>query len=351
VTNLKNLKEPIMTMRDRVIAQINHEETDEIPYTLYIDPDPAARLDEHYGHGEWREWIENHIAGVGFLDTMVRRKLNDRDETDAFGGLWRIDREEFHLEKAPLPEPTFEGYEFPSLETFTEPAIESRDYAIELLKAEPETYRVINMGWGLFEMSWSLRGMENILMDFACEQEFVEELLDKLTELMLGFVDFWEDVPADAIFFGDDWGGQRGVLMGPDRWRQFLKPCYAKIYARTHAQGKKVISHCCGSVDTILDDAIEIGLDVLQSVQPEPAGMNPYSLKERFGDRLAFWGCLGSQSTVPFGTPDEIRAEVAKLKSEMGRGGGFILETAKSVSADVPTANAVAVLEAFTGRS
>ena len=92
-------------------------------------------------------------------------------------------------------------------------------------------------------------------------------------------------------------------------------------------------------------------MDVLQSVQPEPAGMNPYSLKERFGDRITFWGCMGSQSTVPFGTPDEIRAEVAKLKTEMSRGGGFILETAKSVSADVPTENAVAVLEAFTGRS
>jgi uroporphyrinogen decarboxylase len=343
-------KETLMTPRERVIAAINHEETDAVPYTLYIEETLRDKIDEHYGSDEWRSWLVEHIGSVGGLDTRIRRQLSDSEETDAFGGLWRIDAAEFHLEKAPLPEPTFDGYDFPKLQTFLDNAQESHDQAIELLKAEPDTYRTIGMGWGLFESSWALRGMENLLVDFIAEPDFVEEMLDKLTELMLGFVDFWADVPADAIFFGDDWGAQRGVIIGPERWRKFLKPRWAKIYEHTHAQGKKVISHCCGSVVEIMDDLVEIGLDVLESVQPEAAGMNPYELKKRFGDRMTFWGCVGSQSLVPFATPDEIRAEVAKLKREMSVGGGFILSTAKNLPAETPVENAVAIVEAFTGR-
>ncbi len=96
-----------------------------------------------------------------------------------------------------------------------------------------------------------------------------------------------------------------------------------------------------------MHDIIEIGLDVLESVQPEAVGMNPYGLKCRYGNRITFWGGLGSQSTIPFGAPDEIRAEVAKLCREMGRGGGYILSPAKPLQPETPTENAAAVVEAF----
>ena len=97
-----------------------------------------------------------------------------------------------------------------------------------------------------------------------------------------------------------------------------------------------------------MPDIIEIGLDVLESVQPEARGMNPYELKASYGDDIAFWGCLGSQSTIPFGTPAEITSEVKKLKQRMGAGGGFILAPAKSLQPGTPIANAAAVVEAFT---
>jgi len=114
-----------------------------------------------------------------------------------------------------------------------------------------------------------------------------------------------------------------------------------------HDRGKLVISHCCGSIVDILPDVVEIGLDVLESVQPEARGMNPYELKKAWGDKLAFWGGLGSQSTIPFGTPATIQAEVARLRREMGKGGGYILAPAKSLQPETPTANAAAVVEAF----
>ena len=96
-----------------------------------------------------------------------------------------------------------------------------------------------------------------------------------------------------------------------------------------------------------MGDIIEIELDVLESVQPEAAGMNPYELKRKWGDKITFWGGLGTQSTIPFSAPGEIRGEIRRLRSEMSRGGGYILAPAKPLRPETPTANAVAVVEEF----
>jgi uroporphyrinogen decarboxylase len=271
-------------------------------------------------------------------------------DRDVFGSLWRMDRLPFHLEKPALAEPTFEGYKWPKPEEFfvdAEGVARNRKYCDE---NKGKYFIVAGLGWGLFETSWGIRGFENVLMDSAAEPDFYHELLERITEQFLAFLEFTcRSLPdVDAIMFGDDWGDQRGVIVGPQRWREYFKPRYARIYEAAHSYGKIVISHCCGSIVDILPDAIEIGLDVLESCQPEARGMNPYELKKQFGKDLAFWGCLGSQSTIPFGTPAEIRKEVRRLRREMGQGGGFILSSAKPLQPETPTENAVAVVEAFT---
>jgi uroporphyrinogen decarboxylase len=182
-------------------------------------------------------------------------------------------------------------------------------------------------------------------MDCVTEEDFYGELLERMTELTLALVAECADIPADAIMMGDDWGCQRGVMIGPERWRRFYKPRYARIFDAIHDQGKLAIMHCCGSVADIMGDIVEIGLDVLESVQPEAAGMNPYALKGAWGDKMAFWGGLGSQQTIPYATPSEIRAEIRRLRSEMSRGGGYILAPAKPLRPETPTENAVAVVD------
>ena len=195
-----------------------------------------------------------------------------------------------------------------------------------------------------------MRGFENALMDAAAEPDFYAELLDRLTELYLAFADHVASFPVDAIFFGDDWGGQRGVLLGPDRWRKFIKPRWAKLYDAAHAAGKITMSHCCGSVADVMGDIVEMGLDVLESIQPEAKGMNPYELKKQWGDKITFWGGLGSQSILPFGTPAQIKQEVAKLCRQMGSGGGYILAPAKPLQPETPIENVLAAIEAFNNQ-
>jgi uroporphyrinogen decarboxylase len=336
-----------MTPREIVTAQINHEETSVVPYSFNCEQPVADALSARYGSEEaWRSRLVTYLDSAGWQDTSKRQNVDDVYDTDAFGTLWRIDRRPFHLEKPGMEKPSFDGYEFPKAEVFFDH--ELRDDMAKRLTDEPrESYGLLNMGWGLFEQLWGIRGFENIMEDVVLHEEFIEELLDKLTELFLSWVDFWADVPADAIMFGDDWGDQRGVIVGPERWRKLFKGRWAKIYQRAHETGKTVITHCCGSVVDIMDDLAEIGLDVLESVQPEARGMCPYELKKRYGKNLAFWGCLGSQSTLQFSTPDEITAEIRKLRAEMAKGGGFILSPAKDLQPGTPTENAIAAFEAF----
>jgi len=337
-----------MTPREIVLSQIHHKETAEIPYTLGFEGDVSQRLDAHYGSAAWRSRLIPYMVTVGAVETDPKEPIDERYARDGYGGIWRQDLRPWHLEKPPLAEPSFDGYAFPRPESFFRPAWKER--GVKTCTETPGSFLVGGLGWGLFERSWNLRGFENILMDAIAEPDFFAEVLDRLTALYLAFVKYTADMPVDGILFGDDWGDQRGVILGPERWRRFLKPRWAKIYEAVRARGKIVMSHSCGSVAEIIPDLIEIGLDVLESVQPEAAEMNPYELKKKWGDKITFWGCLGTQSTIPWGTPDDIRREVRHLKTAMGVGGGFILSPAKPLQPETPTENAVAVVEAFTER-
>lgn len=335
-----------MKPRDILLVALQHRQPPVVPYTLAFEGDVAERLDAHYCGPHWRERIVPYIVSVAAVDTDKKITLDEAHNRDPYGAIWRMDRLPWHLEKPPLAQPSFDGYTFPNPSDFYQPDWKAQ--ARQTIASNPDAFIIGNLGWGLFERSWTLRGFENILVDAITAPDFFEEALEKLMHLYLDFVEYTADLPIDGILFGDDWGDQRGIILGPKRWRQFLKPRWAELYAAVHRRGKFVLHHSCGSVAEIMPDLIEIGMDVLESVQPEAAGMNPYELKRKWGDKICFWGALGSQSILPFGTPAEIKSEVIRLKTEMGRGGGYILAPAKPLQLETPTLNAVAVLEAFT---
>ncbi|GEM_PF-64652 len=336
---------PFMQPRDYVLSQIHHQDTPRVPYSLSFEGVVSDRLDAHYRGPAWRSRLFPYMANVAAVDTDMSTPISTTHRRDGYGGIWRIDQRPWHLETPPLSGPSFDGYTFPTPDQFFRPQWKAA--AIKTCQENKDRFLIAGLGWGLFERTWNLRGFENALMDAISEPDFFAESIRRLADLYLAFVQYTADLPVDAICFGDDWGDQRGVIIGADRWRKFLKPQWARIYAATHAAGKLVMHHSCGSVAQIMPDLIEIGIDVLESCQPEAADMNPYDLKRRWGDKITFWGCLGSQSTIPFGTPDQIRDEVRKLCREMGKGGGYVLAPAKTLQPETPTANAVAIVEAF----
>lgn len=337
-----------MKPRDVVLEQIDHRETRPVPYTLEFDEKVKPLLDDYYGDPSWDQVLTPYVLKIYPIDDLQWQPIDEVRCRDAYGGIWRMDRRPWHLRTPPLAEPSFEGYKFPKPEEWFDP--ESKKAALEQCQQHEDSLLLAYLGWGLMEASWGLRGFESVLMDCIAEPDFYEEMLDRLTEHMLAYVDYALDLPVDGVFFSDDWGHQRGVMIGPERWRKYMKPRWAKIYEVVHQEGKLIASHTCGSVAEIMPDIIEIGLDVLESVQPEAEGMNPYELKKKWGDKIVFWGGLGSQSTIPFGTPDEIKAEVRRLCDEMGRDGGYILAPAKPLQPGTPLENALAVVDAFTNQ-
>ena len=337
-----------MNPREIVLEQIHHRETEQIPYTLAFEPEVEVRLDEHYGGKAWRERPIRYIVHCGSVASPPNEQIDAAHYRDAFGTVWRTDKLPSSVVEPGLKAPTFQGYTFPSVDAFLDPAVKAD--IKKRVDESSDSFTIVSTNICLWQ-SWYLRGFENTLMDCAAEEEFYAEMLDRFTDLCLALVEECADIPADAIIMGDDWGDQRGVMIGPERWRKFFKPRYARIFKAIHEQGKLAIMHCCGSAADIMSDIVEIGLDVFESVQPEAAGMNPYALKKAWGDEITFWGCLGSQHTIPFTTPTEIRQEIRRLRSEMGRGGGYILAPAKPLRPETPTENAVAVVEEFLATS
>lgn len=338
-----------MIPREAVLAVLAHETVRPVPYTLPMEDEVAVRVDGFYGSPSWRQDITPYIVGVSAVDTDYKTQISATRIRDGYGGIWRTDMRPWHLETPPLAEAEWGDYKFPAPEVFLRPAW--KEEARQGCVNNHDSFRIGNLGWGLFERSWNLRGFENVLMDVLESPDFFVEMLDKIMNLYLNFIEYTADLPIDGILFGDDWGDQRGVIIGPERWREFLKPRWAKIYQAVHDHGKVTMHHSCGSVAAIIPDLIEIGLDVLESVQPEAAGMNPYELKKQWGDKICFWGCLGSQSTIPFATPEEVRQEITHLAAVMGEGGGYLMAPAKPLQPETPTENAVAIVEAFTNQA
>ena len=335
-----------MKPRDMVYESLDHHQPPKTPYTLFFEDDVDLRLDEFYQSTSWRSKLTPYIKTVQACDTDPRTPVDTVRIMDGFGGIWRIDRRPWHLEKPALDQPSFDGYSFPSPEHFFRPNLKEQAFQT-IAENDGESFIVGNLGWGLFERTWIMRGFENSLMDVSLHPDFFEESLERLMNLYLKLVDYTCELPIDGVLFGDDWGHQQGIILGPKRWRQLLKPRWAKIYERVHQHGKIVMHHSCGSVAEVIPDIIEIGMDVLESVQPEAAGMNPFELKKKWGNDISFWGCLGSQSIIPFGTPDQIKTEIRKLRAEVGRNGGYIMAPAKPLQLETSTANAVAIFEAF----
>ena len=336
-----------MTNKEVISAQINHIETPKIAYTFSAEPEIENKITQHYGSADWQKKLKYYMSHCLSCDSTLRVQIDDTYAKDAFGSIWRTDRRPFHLEKPGIQEASFKNYKLPPASVFLDPIKRDLEAAAKLIERDKDQFYYISIGWGLFEHAWAMRGFEEVLIDMLEEPEFTTELIEGIGEYFLAMIKECADLKADAFFFGDDWGEQRGVIMGPERWRQFIKPVQKKLYDAAHAQNKFVLSHCCGNISEIYGDLIEIGLDVHESVQPEPAGMSPYILKEKWGDKMGFWGCLGSQSIIPFGKPDEIKQEIKKLCSIMGKGGGFILSPAKPLQTETPAENAIAIVEAL----
>jgi uroporphyrinogen decarboxylase len=198
----------------------------------------------------------------------------------------------------------------------------------------------------IFETGWQLRGMERLFEDMLTCRERATALFDRITTIRCAMAQTLVRTGVDVLVLGDDVAMQHEMMMSPALWRQWLRPRLAQVIdaARRIRRDVPVLYHSDGNLNAIIPELIEIGVDILNPVQPEC--MDPAALKVQFGDRVAFWGTIGTQTTMPFGTPRQVKDEVRRRIETVGRGGGLLLGPSHSLQPDVPWANIMAFFEA-----
>ena len=176
--------------------------------------------------------------------------------------------------------------------------------------------------------------------------EALHELLDEITSYLHEALDLVLECDfVDGVLFGDDWGSQRGLIMGKERWVEFFKPRFQSLYSRVKAAGKFTLHHSCGYIEDIFADLIEIGLDCYQTFQPEVYDIE--KVKATYGNDLAFWGGISTQRLLPFESPEVAAEETARIMGILGKGGGYIAAPTHDVPSDVPAENLLAMWKVF----
>jgi len=273
----------IVTARERVLTSLRHEQPDWAPYQLDAASELKAKVvAETENPNFWRE-AGNHLAKLEFGGFT---EIGPNLYKDIFGVILdrSVDKDIGVVKNYLLAEGELKAFIFP------EPSVVFPEEGTikAFLQENQERFRVFNIGFSMFERAWTLRGMEQILMDMLEEPVFVHTLLDRILEFNLSVIDQALEYDFDAVHFGDDWVQQHGLLMGPKLWREFIKPRVAAMYARVKEKGRYVVQHSCGDIQELFPDLIAIGLDVFNTFQSEV--MDVVQIKKEYRKNLTFYG-------------------------------------------------------------
>lgn len=354
-----------MKHRERVAMALAHEIPDRCPMQVSFTPEFAVRLRhdleqrgmletpldgvrEHNPHGggntyELERTIDSDLilTSVGWANSYYQEQSN---YTDEWGIGWRSIEYETKFGTGRYTEiahhPLAEDH---AIDRYTPPDPQRDELYREAewtLKTFRDEYWIVGVTvTTIFETAWALRGLEKLLMDFVVDPELADRILDIPYQYHFTAAKHLVQMGVDMIWIGDDVGGQHGMVISPDHWRKFLKPRIAEFITTLKEMNPdvKIAYHSDGNIYPIIPELIEIGLDVLNPVQP--ASMDPAKLKDEYGERLCFWGSIDEQQSLPFGSPEDVRQEVLTRLRTLGRGGGLILGPTHHVQLDTPMEN------------
>lgn len=327
-----------MNKRDVIRLVLDGKQPPYVPWSFGFTVEAKEKLQAHYAPRSLEDALDNHLLKLG-SDIGFFTDLGGDCVQDVFGVVWdrSVDKDIGNVKGCVLPRPTLSGYIFPD-------PLDPRFFADipGKIARYGDRFRLFQIGFSLYERAWTLRGMQNLLMDFLDNPGFVDDLLNAIADYNIAQLRQALSYEIDAVYFGDDWGQQRGLQMGPRLWRQHIYPVLQRMYAAVRQAGKYVFIHSCGDVDELFDDLIAIGVSCFNPFQPEV--MDVLDLMERYRGRLAFHGGLSTQRTLPYGAPADVRRETQGLLAA-GRRGGFILAPAHDVEGDVPLENMLAFIE------
>lgn len=368
-----------MTSRERVLLAYNHQEPDRVPICIGGVAQKLSRkayyaVKEHIGIRDTYEKesvldeLDNVVYyhpkflerfRVDFREVHVRRfpprkrfedgswehelgmrlQCSSNGETVSFVSAPLREASLQGIERYPMPDPAdprrFEGLRDEARELY-----ESSSYAVGCYKATL---------LGIFDCAWVLRGLDQFLMDLILEPALAQALLEKTFSFNFEVYSRMLDEVGEYVHvveFNDDLGTQENLMIAPESYRKFLKPFHRKMVEMFHAKAPraKVLLHCCGSIYKIIPDLIEIGIDVINPVQPLVAEMDTRRLKKEFGKDICFQGGIDIQRAMR-GTAADVEKEVRERIGSLAPGGGYVLSTANNIASDIPVENVTLLYE------
>lgn len=334
-----------LSPKERMRRAIRYEVVDRLPTQINYTRAMGEELAAHFRipPEDLPSRLDNHMIRVD-ISHPERRSPDGKTTYDWWGVGFSTEEEGYFTTVNPLADGR-------DLDRFPWPDPEEPDLlsgAARMMEADAgEHFITCNFGFCLFERAWALRGFEGFLLEMALDPAFTEDLLERITAIQLVLIRRFIDLEVDGGYFGDDYGAQASLLFSPRAWRQMIKPRLARMFRPFLDAGLPVIMHSDGKIADILPDLVEIGLTALNPVQPEVMGHE--WLRQTFGRDLAYYGGVSTQTVLPTGSPDEVRAAVRACSDTLAPDGtGLVVAPSHRLMTDIPVSNVDALLEAFS---
>jgi uroporphyrinogen decarboxylase len=348
-----------MTHKERLLTAINHEMPDRVPICARYTPEAEQNLLRHLGvtseqtetfkaAGSPLPILMEHDFLISWVGPCTSFYADPREQyTDEWGIGWQWFKNAAGGSYTEIVKHPLEDIRDPAeyqLPDFTR--ADRYDGTRKLIAEYGREYGIMGgAACTLFELAWYLRGLETVLMDLVTEKDFMHAYLDHLMRWIEATGSKLVELGVDIIWIGDDFGAQNRMLVAPALFREFFKPRYAKLFAdwKRLNPGVKIAFHSDGNIYPIIGDLVEIGLDILNPIQPR--SMDPARVKRDFGQHLTLWGTVDVQQVLPFGTVEEVSSEVKLRLRTVGPGGGLIIDPAHAIQPEVPLQNILAFYE------
>ena len=345
------------TPRDNLLQTLNRQGYEWIPLDINLCPSQVEAFKKRFGHDNYLKYFNVPVRTVNIRmvstytdgrELFINEELPDNTDIDEWG-VGHSHGSETAMHMTRMHHPLAGERTLSELMDYPLPEIAPD----ELSRLTTEVQRLHELGLAvrgdmallLWEIGWYIRGMNELMMDMIDEEDKTACWFDRLAELAVKRAELYAQAGCDILLTGDDIGMQQSIMMSVDMWSRWIKPRFKRIItaAKNVKPDIKVFYHSCGYIIPFIEGLIKIGIDILNPVQPEC--MDFRKIYDIAAGRLSFWGTIGTQTTLPFGTPEDVRKTVRNSVDICGKQGGLVIAPTHLIEPEVPWENLQALKE------